>query len=162
MLLFVVGEYRPSMEFTVISQNIMMDWKLLPSYELISERTKHENPVYPIPTQKDLGRSGIVTFECFGLLSTNIAIMQKWIEKLRRKTSCNQGLEKIVWPSFKGTKAFTDRVRIADNSNDSSSGLCRFFTWLRTPGIHSTPNLEIIIWYDLLPIFFQCHPFQIY
>lgn len=97
--------------------------------------------LYPVPTLKDLGRSGIVTFECFSLLSEKIAFIQKWIKKRRRKSSCNWDLQKIVWSSFKGfrTNALTNCVRITNNSNGSSSGLCPFFTWLKTPGIHSTP-----------------------
>lgn len=62
-------------------------------------------------------------------------------------------LEKIVWSPFKGTKAFTSCGSLTNNSNSSSSDLCLFYVWLKSPVIHSTCNLEILIWYDLLFFF---------
>lgn len=98
-------------------------------------KNKTQKPsLYPIPTQKDLGRSGIGTFGCFSLLSTKRAFMQKWIEKLRRKSSsCSWGLEKIVWSSFKGTNTFTNSIRISNSSNGSSFGLYFFFYMVENP-----------------------------
>lgn len=74
MLLFMIGEYRPSIEFTEVPQNLMITWEELSIYEFISESIKYENQVFtqsPLK-RKPLGRSGVVTFVYCGLPSTKI------------------------------------------------------------------------------------------